>query len=565
MKHRRAFITVAGSLVVLLALGGASCSSVVRSDPGERVATTAAAVLEGNGNYYITAADPNGSTGTAITGLTVTVAVTQDVTFPSGGMGMQLNAYSPSNANVVWQQYVIEVTPPTLWWEIEDWPTNDYDSQLGIPAGGSFFALGQNVSQFFPNLPSGNVLPAGYVLVFALQNDSNGNVTGSTFSATNPSGVKTTLGPAIVVGSPALPDGGGIPESAIAPIYAFELNLVGPGDGAFANITSGAGTITYAADQPLYASMNQPSWTAAQGVFTAESSTLAYGTLPAGPSNTLVQPFGVAQCCESTSSSPCVTPTGSYTNSCTGCAAAASGSACVLTCASCGTINGTPNANPSVTLPCGNVTNGEISNSNGSLVVNCFYYVPAGDGGTGSDGGSGSDAGLDSGSDAAGPGCTYGSESFLESCSGCTYAPTTCGTCTLECQECGDPKADGGFTFAPSLTLPCAGNVSNDYGTLVCSTGAAAGCVDAGSSSSGGGGSSGGTNGSSSGASGSGSSSGAGSSSGMGSNDGLQGTPASSSGCACTARGEGGTGTGWWTMVGAGIVAIGRRRRRVVR
>ena len=62
MKHRRSFIKVGGSLVVLLslAIGGASCSSLVRPNPGEQVASTEAALLEGNANYYITAADPNG-------------------------------------------------------------------------------------------------------------------------------------------------------------------------------------------------------------------------------------------------------------------------------------------------------------------------------------------------------------------------------------------------------------------------------------------------------------------------------------------------------------------------
>jgi MYXO-CTERM domain-containing protein len=59
----------------------------------------------------------------------------------------------------------------------------------------------------------------------------------------------------------------------------------------------------------------------------------------------------------------CVTPSGSYLESCTSCAAAEGASGCILTCASCGKIDGTQNSGPTLPLPC----DGTISNNNGAL------------------------------------------------------------------------------------------------------------------------------------------------------------------------------------------------------
>jgi hypothetical protein len=83
----------------------------------------------------------------------------------------------------------------------------------------------------------------------------------------------------------------------------------------------------------------------------------------------------------------CVTPGGSYSQTCTGCAARAAGSGCVLACVSCTQINGSQNPNPSLSLPC----NGTIVNSNGFL--QCV-------GSTGSDAGSSGDGGPQGSTDA---------------------------------------------------------------------------------------------------------------------------------------------------------------------
>jgi hypothetical protein len=66
------------------------------------------------------------------------------------------------------------------------------------------------------------------------------------------------------------------------------------------------------------------------------------------------------------SSSGCSTPSGSYSNSCTSCAATVnSAGVCSLSCASCWRADGTENQNPTLALPCAGA--GTVSNQNGML------------------------------------------------------------------------------------------------------------------------------------------------------------------------------------------------------
>jgi hypothetical protein len=94
----------------------------------------------------------------------------------------------------------------------------------------------------------------------------------------------------------------------------------------------------------------------------------------------------------------CVTPGGSYSQSCTGCAARPMGPGCVLTCSSCTEMNGGQSSNPSLALPC----NGMIVNNNGAL--QCVGSA-GGDAGSNTDGGpqGSADAGATSDPDGGGP------------------------------------------------------------------------------------------------------------------------------------------------------------------
>ena len=552
------FPMLGGLVAGLLCIGGWGCSSEQRANGGESVSSTQAAdrvpppgVLAGNSNYWITAANPDAGTGLPITGLNISIAVTQDLHIPNG-MSIQLNGWSPSDSNVVWQQYGFSVTPPSLGWGIENWPTSAYGAQLGLPSGGSLNFPG-SLEPNLPTVPYGpGILPAGYILDIVFHDDANGNITGTTYKVTDLCGTTSSIGPVNIVGTSLAASSaqGTIPESALAPIYGLQLNLVNMPGSTFV-FSSGAGTISYGANEVLYASNHQPSWTAAQGIATGENSDIAYSELSSTPSNRIVQQFGLAQC--ECSGSSCEMPSGSYAGSCTGCAVAASGSGCVLACTSCGTLSGSQNPNPSLQLPCtGSLSNGSVTNSDGSLQLQCTF-VPS------------PDAGVQTSVDAGcGPGaCVTPDGPYLGSCTGCAAAYSGSG-CALTCTSC--TETNGSENPNPSLPLPCSGSLTNDNGVLQCSGGAS----DAGSGSHEGG-SSGGQDGSTSGSrdaaassdhtSNSGSSSEGGTSGG----DGSVSVPGSAGGCSLSALETANPAQSFATLAIAAVIRFGRRRKRGLR
>jgi len=79
----------------------------------------------------------------------------------------------------------------------------------------------------------------------------------------------------------------------IAPIIAFELNLVGPVNAEGAVLSSGAGTFTYTATTPLTPLTSEPVC-AESGYITAETANSSYGTLPGQASVSLTQSFSVS-------------------------------------------------------------------------------------------------------------------------------------------------------------------------------------------------------------------------------------------------------------------------------
>ncbi len=567
MKRREFSLLLGGFVAGLLCIAGWGCSSGQRASEGESVASTRAAStvappgggLYGNSNYWITAADPTATIGLPITGLSISIAVTQDLHIPNG-LSIQLNGWSAPSSNIVWQQYGFSVTPPSLGWGIENWPTTAYGAQLGLPSGGSLNFPG-SLEPSLPTVPYGSgLLPAGYSLDLIFQEDATGNITGTTYIVTDLCGKTSSIGPVEIVGTSLAASGaqGTIPASALAPLYGLQLNLVNMPGSTFI-FSSGAGTITYSANEPLYVSNRQPSWTAAQGIVTGENSDIAYSELSSTPSSTIVQQFGLAQClCDTSSGSSCVVPSGSYLGSCTGCTSEPSGSGCVLTCTSCGQINGTQNPNPTLQLPCvGALTNGSISNDNGKLELQCSYVASA-DAGTNIDGGCGST-------------CVTPGGIYLGSCTGCA-AEGSGSACVLTCTSC--TEMNGSQNPNPSLPLPCTGTIENENGSLECVGGTSS---DAGGGTGDGGSSSGPDGsiraedassgvrdaGSSEDAPHSGSSSGGSSSSGGNSVSG-PGSSSSDSGCSLSALQTASPTRSVASLAVAALIWFGRRRRRAV-
>ncbi|GLQ93240.1 hypothetical protein [Dyella acidisoli] len=248
--------------------------------------------LASNSNYLIN------SDCSAVTGLTVSIKITQEIFVPLG-MSFQLNAYSAQNANCVYQQYVFMFVVssggnPSINWMIDNWPSVNYGQQLKLPPNFNFI---NHQGQLFKMGSATPTLPAGYSLTIALANDGAGNVTGVTFSMDDGHGHTPSTGLIDLLGLPVTgsPIGAKVDSTGLAPIHAFELNIVGQDNGEVTLLQSGAGTITYAATSPLTVSNSLPDCVSAAGTVTEETSNSVYGGLPAGPSASTTQSFNAPQ------------------------------------------------------------------------------------------------------------------------------------------------------------------------------------------------------------------------------------------------------------------------------
>ncbi len=116
-----------------------------------------------------------------------------------------------------------------------------------------------------------------------MRNDNHGNVTGVTFT------VRGGGGQTVAESDMTLTDIG-VPAHDLSAIIAFELNFVGPGNRESAELFSGAGTITYTAQNELTA-MAIPPPCAEVGFITAETANTVYGLVPPNPATWFQQSF----------------------------------------------------------------------------------------------------------------------------------------------------------------------------------------------------------------------------------------------------------------------------------
>ncbi len=242
--------------------------------------------LGSNSNYFLyNDCEP-------VTGLSVTVEVTKDIKTDIG-FSIQLNGYSPQGANCVWQQYIMRFgtsngSPLKIFAMVDNWPSDSFRESLNLPSGSDLI---NNHGLLMLTLP-GATLPAGYKFTISLEYDKDQNVNGAKYLIIDNKGKSTsmeTLLESLNVNHSNPTQR--ITTADLAPINVFELNLVGPTNGEATHFSAGAGSITYTASSPLTVLSKKPSCCAAQGVFTKESGNSAYGTLFAGPSQTITQSF----------------------------------------------------------------------------------------------------------------------------------------------------------------------------------------------------------------------------------------------------------------------------------
>ena len=82
----------------------------------------------------------------------------------------------------------------------------------------------------------------------------------------------------------------GVSSADLSPIVAFELDIVGFDNGQSTTLSSGSGTIAYAAANAMTVANAEPSYCEFDGG-TAETANTAHGELPTGSSAAFVQTF----------------------------------------------------------------------------------------------------------------------------------------------------------------------------------------------------------------------------------------------------------------------------------
>ncbi len=242
--------------------------------------------LGSNSNYFLA------SDCSPVTGLSVTIDVTQDI-LSDIGFSFQLNCYSPQGANSFWQQYIMEFdtangTPLKIFAMVDNWPSDSHRQALNEPAGSDLINTG---GQPMLTLPTA-ALPVGYKIMITLEYDKEYNVNGAKFTVIDTKGkstVKEIVLESLNANHTNPPKR--ITTADLAPIYAFELNLVGRTNSQNTYLLTGAGTFTYAATSSLTVLSKKPVCVAGQGIDTAETANSVYGALPAGPSKSISQSF----------------------------------------------------------------------------------------------------------------------------------------------------------------------------------------------------------------------------------------------------------------------------------
>jgi hypothetical protein len=250
--------------------------------------------------------------------LQVQLQVTEDlVTLGDTGFSLQLNCYPPIGAitpnatpqtgsgQLSWFQYLLNVWNNSVTFEIQYWAFGTHSYQAAGPGGNppavwwppTYTPNPLNTSPWLPVFPnvaaagtvvgstSSSRVPAGSVITIQLATDSSGNVTGATFSITNPSGSTSTQPWQQYAGQSEPPGFGAFP------IYGFQVNLVSLPSSA-CTFTSGAGTITYSVSSGTL-SVQSVNTCGGSQPGTGENSNVIYQDVSPASGSSISQPFAV--------------------------------------------------------------------------------------------------------------------------------------------------------------------------------------------------------------------------------------------------------------------------------
>lgn len=260
--------------------------------------------------------------------LTVQLQLTEDLaTVGDTGFSLQLNSYPQPTAitpnstpgttfpglvvgQLDWFQYILIVGNNQITWEIQYW-ANAQSFQTAGPGGmppeirwpPGYTPNPADTSPWLPVFPhsaisgtvvgstSSNQVAAGSVLTIQLATDASGNVTGATFSITDPSGNVQSDGTQPwehYAGQPEPPD------YALFPIYGFQIDLVGTPAGSYCTFTSGAGTLSYSVSRGGLSVQTVNTCGSIRQPPTLETSNVVYGAVTPSSGATVTQTLNVA-------------------------------------------------------------------------------------------------------------------------------------------------------------------------------------------------------------------------------------------------------------------------------
>jgi hypothetical protein len=251
-------------------------------------------VLGGSINYVLGAND--GGNCAPLTNFGVMIEVLQDIALdPSSstkGFSFQLNGYSPGGPNQPlsqYQQYVIEVDTSggnaVLWGSINSYQADGETQIINYP---NPIPPAQRLTTF--DEPK---IPAGWNMEIRLWNDSAGNVNSVSFTISDPDGQLQGDQEINLLGLPLASGTGSVGQSDLAPVVAFEVDLVGPYDGLPAQFTSGSGLFTYFASNVMTVLTGMPDCVGTPDIATLETGNSDYGTMSCTPSQSFDQTYSV--------------------------------------------------------------------------------------------------------------------------------------------------------------------------------------------------------------------------------------------------------------------------------
>lgn len=246
--------------------------------------------LGSSSNYILSTATASRG-GVPITELTLLVELTEALQ-GNIGFAIQLNAYS-----------MVTGSPPTIGWQQYFFCFQTPDGSIGSTEPGTLFCIINNwdpatvncIVYETPELMSfpNSIIPAGCQLTISLAADAGGNIDFVRFAVADPSGQVTSKDFDIPALNSHAPGGGVVGDTYIAPISAFQVNLVGPINAMQAYLYSGAGTFDIICPEPLTAWAKPPDGLVTTDG-TGETANTVYGPLPDHAANEFVQTFGLS-------------------------------------------------------------------------------------------------------------------------------------------------------------------------------------------------------------------------------------------------------------------------------